>query len=89
MDRRKIVEDVIGILKIGGALTQDPYRADLFALCRAAHEAGPTDGRPSLAADGLLEAITTRWPDAAQHQQQLRELNVTWRAWLYAFARLA
>src|SRR5262249_10627500 len=80
MDRWKIVNDVIDILKLGGALTQDPYRADLFARCRAAYDAGPTDGMPSLAPDGLLNAIRARWPDAATHEQRLRDLSAMWRA---------
>jgi hypothetical protein len=89
VDRWKIVEDVIGVLKTDGAISQDPYRAQLFELCRAAHDAGPTDGTPSLAADGLSDAIRARWPTATPRQlRQLDELNVTWRAWLYAFAQL-
>jgi len=88
MDRSKIVDDVIAVLKIGGALTQDPYRQRLFALCRDAHSSGPTEGRPSLAADGLIDAIRARWAEAKDHAQELHDLNVMWRAWLYAFARL-
>lgn len=87
MDRWEIVERVIGILKIGGSLTQPGYREDLFRLCREAHDAGPMDGSPSLAADGLTDAIKARWPEAEQHPQ-FRDLNVIWRAWLYAFDRL-
>lgn len=87
MDRWEIVDDVIDILKIGGALTQDPYRKGLFSLCRAAHEAGPTEGSPSLAADGLIAAIKARWPEADKYTQ-LHDLNIMWRAWLYAFGRL-
>jgi len=77
MDRWEIVDDVIDILKIGGALTQDPYRKELFSLCRAAHEAGPTEGSPSLAADGLIAAIKARWPEADKYTQ-LHDLNIMW-----------
>jgi hypothetical protein len=88
MERSKIIDDVIAVLTIGGVLTQDPYRQRLFALCRDAHSSGPTDARPSLAADGLIDAINARWAEAKDHPRELHDLNVMWRAWLYAFARL-
>jgi hypothetical protein len=89
MDASQIVDDVIRILKIGGALGQDPYQGQLFELCRAAHDGNHTAGsaRPRLTGDGLSDVIRERWPDAERHRQRIDQLSTIWRAWLYSFSR--
>lgn len=89
MDGEEILTDVVMLLTANVAWAgQEPYRGDLFKLCRHAFEGGHTKqgARPLLTADQMTLTIRERWPQV--DERALDRLTIVWGAWLYAMQRL-
>ncbi len=71
---------------------QEPYKSDLFDLCKIALEKGWTDsGSPLLSADGLRDAVVARYEVLGDDRklELLNDYGVMWREWIYAMKKMA
>ena len=68
-----------------GFLGQDPYRSDLFNLCRQSHDRGlhGVGSSPRLTGDAMRSYLRDFMP-----ADTLERFLTTWDAWLYAMTRL-
>jgi hypothetical protein len=78
----------------GASMHQEPFKGDLFKLCKAAHAGRDHDitSSPRLTNEGLRDALLGRWKgNVDQNVRKLRkpleDLCRMWGEWLYALER--
>lgn len=95
MTTKEIVDKVGECLELwgpqGASMHQEPFKGDLFKLCKAAHAGGDQEITSStqLTSDGLRDALLGRWKGSVDQsvrklRRPLDDVCGMWGEWLYA-----